>query len=115
MPTERDIGVLVGLLIGEGSFTGDGRRPQVTLRMHVRHRALFDWLMATFPGGRLYGPYHHGGRHYLQWMATGRFLREELTPLLRAHITPALDAHAHSRLAEMCTTYRLDPEGPPGP
>jgi len=33
-------GVVVGLLVGEGHFGGDGRKPQVTVRMHVRHEAL---------------------------------------------------------------------------
>src|SRR5262245_24853141 len=28
------IGFLLGLLVGEGHFGGDGRQPQVTLRMH---------------------------------------------------------------------------------
>ena len=41
-PFER--GVLIGVLIGEGSFGGDGKQPQITLRMHVRHEALFRWL-----------------------------------------------------------------------
>src|SRR5450631_1226275 len=42
-------GVVVGVLIGEGSFGGDGKQPQVTLRMHVRHEALFRWLLERFP------------------------------------------------------------------
>lgn len=71
MATQFEIGYLVGLLVGEGHFGGDGRSPQVTLRMHVRHEAIFRWIERTFPGGRLYGPYDHGGRHYLQWMARG--------------------------------------------
>ncbi len=33
-----------GILVGEGHFGGDGRQPQVTLRMHVDHEALFRWL-----------------------------------------------------------------------
>ena len=61
--TEFDAGFLVGLLVGEGHFGGDGRQPQVTLRMHTDHVAVFEWLMVHVPGGRLYGPYHHGGRH----------------------------------------------------
>ena len=36
----RDEGIVVGLLVGQGHFGGDGRQPQVTLRMHVRHEAL---------------------------------------------------------------------------
>ena len=42
-----DRGVLVGVLIGEGSFGGDGKQPQITLRMHVRHEALFRWLVGA--------------------------------------------------------------------
>ena len=52
----------MGLLIGEGHFGGDGRQPGVTLRMHVRHASLFNWIQETFPGGKLYGPYNHDGR-----------------------------------------------------
>ena len=33
-------GLVLGLLIGGGHFGGDGRQPQVTLRMHVRHEPL---------------------------------------------------------------------------
>ncbi len=47
--SDFDHGFLVGLLIGEGSFGGDGKQPQVTLRMHTRHEALFHWLMGRFP------------------------------------------------------------------
>ena len=55
MPTQFDFGLVVGLLVGEGHFCGDGRQPHVTLRMHVRHQAIFDWLQQTFPGGRVPG------------------------------------------------------------
>ena len=71
MASEYELGLLVGLLVGEGHFGGDGRQPQITLRMHVRHEAMFHWIERTFPGGKLYGPYHHDGRHYYQWMARG--------------------------------------------
>jgi hypothetical protein len=102
-----EIGVLVGVLVGEGHFGGDGRQPHVTLRMHTRHEALFRWIASTF-GGTLYGPYHHGGRSYYQWMARGRFLREELVPLLDDHLTPEVDLWAYERYARMKATYRLE-------
>lgn len=105
MASEHDEGVLVGLLIGEGHFGGDGRQPHVTLRMHVRHEAMFRWLERTFPGGRLYGPYEHGGRRYFQWMARGPFLRDELLPLLQRRVSPRLDAYAHERLRQMIERY----------
>jgi hypothetical protein len=105
MPTQSEVGLLVGLLVGEGHFGGDGRQPQVTLRMHVRHEAIFRWLERTFPGGRLYGPYDHGGRHYLQWMARGTFLRDELAPLLDQFLSPDLDRHSFDRFQLMKTRY----------
>ena len=123
MPTQFDVGFLVGLLVGEGHFGGDGRQAQVTLRMHVRHEAIFQWLERTFPGGRLYGPYHHGGRDYLQWMARGPYLRDELVPLLDRWLSPDLDRHSFDRFQLMKSRYPQAvadpavpgaPTGPPG-
>ena len=105
MPTQFEAGFLVGLLVGEGHFGGDGRQPHVTLRMHVRHEAIFRWLERTFPGGRVYGPYHHGGRDYLQWMARGAFLRDELAPLLDRFLAPSLDRHSFERFQLMKARY----------
>jgi hypothetical protein len=105
MPTQFELGFLVGLLAGEGHFGGDGRQPQVTLRMHVRHEAIFRWLERTFPGGRLYGPYHHDGRDYFQWMARGPFLRDELVPLLDRLLEPSLDGHSFGRYQRMKARY----------
>ena len=101
-----DQGVVVGVLIGEGSFGGDGKQPHVTLRMHVRHEALFRWLVVRFPRTRLYGPYGHGGRSYYQWMARGVALVEDVLPVLEAAGLSELDGHAATRLAEMRERYR---------
>src|SRR5579864_3631268 len=98
-------GVFVGLMVGEASFGGDGRQPQITLRMHVRHEALFRWLIDRFPDTRLYGPYHHGGRSYFQWMARGRALVRDVLPVLEDGLTEALDGHAAERLARMRVRY----------
>lgn len=103
--SEFDRGLLIGLLIGEGHFGGDGRQPQVVLRMHVRHERLFRWLEARFPRARLYGPYHHSGRHYYQWMARGRALVADVLPLLDPDEISVLDAHAGARLVAMCDRY----------
>jgi hypothetical protein len=112
MPTQFDIGFLVGLLVGEGCFGGDGRQAQVTLRMHVRHEAIFRWLERTFPGGRLYGPYHHGGRDYFQWMARGPFLRDELVPILDRWLSPDFDRHSFERFQRMKVRYPQAPTDP---
>jgi hypothetical protein len=99
-------GFLLGLLVGEGHFGGDGRQPQITLRMHVRHEGLFHWLTSTVPGSRLYGPYHHAGRDYYQWMARGDCLRRELVPLIAAH-RHLLDDHTAGRFDAMCARYGI--------
>jgi hypothetical protein len=104
-PSDFDRGLIVGLLIGEGSFGGDGRQPQVTLRMHVRHETLFAWLLERLPGSRLYGPYHHGGRSYYQWMARGPTLVRDLLPLLEQELRPELDGHAAARFGQMRERY----------
>lgn len=103
--SDFDRGVVAGLLVGEGHFGGDGRQPQITLRMHIRHEALFRWLMERFPRTKLYGPYHHGGRSYYQWMARGQALVEDVLPVLEAAVTPDLDAHAAGRIARMREHY----------
>ncbi len=105
--TEFEVGLLVGLLIGEGHFGGDGRQPQVTLRMHTDHERLFRWIERSFPGGKLYGPYHHGGRSYYQWMARGRFLRETLLPILERRLDAGLDGKAFRRFRAMKERYGL--------
>jgi hypothetical protein len=98
-------GLVVGILIGEGSFGGDGKQPQVTLRMHTRHEALFRWLMKRFPRTRLYGPYGHGGRSYYQWMARGTALVADVLPVLEARLDADLDAYAAQRLTDMLEAY----------
>ncbi len=103
--SEFERGVIVGLLVGEGSFGGDGKQPQVTLRMHTRHEALFQWLMQRFPDTRLYGPYNHGGRSYYQWMARGSALVRDILPLLEQELTGELDGHAAARLDTMRERY----------
>jgi hypothetical protein len=103
--SDFDKGFAVGLLVGEGSFGGDGKQPQLTLRMHTRHEAVFRWLMARFPRTRLYGPYTHGGRSYYQWMARGRALVEDVLPLLEERLVEGLDAHAYARFQDMVDRY----------
>jgi hypothetical protein len=106
--TDFETGLFVGLLIGEGHFGGDGRQAQITLRMHTDHEALFRWIEATLPlGGRLYGPYEHGGRRYYQWMARGPYLREVIVPLLDRCLSPTLDTKSWHRFQAMKERYRL--------
>jgi hypothetical protein len=100
------LGFLIGLLVGEGHFGGDGRQPQVTLRMHVKHEKLFRWLERTIPQGKLYGPYNHGGRAYFQWMIRGEPLRGMLVPLIAERLD-WLDDHVAARFLTMCERYGI--------
>lgn len=99
-------GFIIGILVGEGHFGGDGKQPQVTLRMHTHHEKLFLWFLDKFPASKLYGPYHHAGRHYYQWMARGYVLREKVLPLVAKHFH-LLDDHVKSRIMDMCQKYDL--------
>jgi len=99
-------GFFLGLLTGEGHFGGDGRKAQVTLRMHTRHDKLFYWLTEKFPGSKLYGPYNHGGRHYFQWMARGEVLKNEILPIVFKN-WDVIDDYVQGRITEMCTRYKL--------
>ena len=92
-------------MVGEGSFGGDGKQPQITLRMHVRHESIFQWLVDRFPQTRLYGPYHHGGRSYYQWMARGTTLVRDVLPVLDPGVIGELDRHALERLQLMLDRY----------
>jgi hypothetical protein len=108
--SDLDLGFLAGILVGEGHFGGDGRRAQITLRMHTDHAALFEWLVARVPGSRLYGPYDHAGRRYLQWMVRGTALRDRLVPALDRVMTPAHSGRAWERYQRMKDRYGLGSE-----
>jgi hypothetical protein len=105
-PGPREIGFFLGVVTGEGTCGGDGRQPHITIRMHTRHERLFRWLLAVLPGSVLYGPYHHGGRSYYQWMVRGPYLREVVAPLISAN-RDLLDDHTASRFDAMCERYKI--------
>jgi hypothetical protein len=122
MLDDFDRGFFIGLMTGEGSFGGDGKQPQITVRMHVRHEALFRWLTERFPRSKLYGPYDHAGRRYYQWMVRGPALVHDVLPILERHLRPELDGDAAARLRRMQERYaqfiareRLRPAPNPGP
>jgi hypothetical protein len=102
--TDMELGFLLGVLVGEGSFGGDGKQPAITVRMHTRHETLFRRLLAIVPGSRLYGPYNHSGRSYFQWLVRGPALRR-LVPILDEHLVREIDGHASDRYARMKETY----------
>lgn len=105
--TEWEQGLLLGVLIGEGHFGGDGKQPQITVRMHTRHQRLFETLVRLCPGSKLYGPYQHGGRSYYQWMVRGQTLKDTLIPLLDAWPLEQTDGYVYERYQDMKQRYGL--------
>ena len=61
--------------------------------------------MERFPETRLYGPYHHGGRSYYQWMARGTALVRDVLPLLEGRLDRRVDGYAAERFEAMCSRY----------
>jgi hypothetical protein len=106
-PDAAEAALLFGLLIGEGHFGGDGKQPHVVLRLHARHEPLFRWIAARWPQHKLYGPYHHGGRHYFQMMWRGDALRYGLMPWLESFPWERIDPHTYERYRSMKIRYGL--------
>ena len=82
---------------------GSRKSPCECMRDMKSFSAGFLWWS---PALQLYGPYHHGGRNYFQWMTRGKTLREELLPILLRHFD-SIDEHVRNRIQEMTTRYRL--------
>ena len=106
-PDRFESGLLLGILVGSAHFGGDGRQPQITLKMHVRHERLLRRLLALVPTGRLYGPYFHSGRQYFQLMYRGESLRRDLVPLLDALPWQQIDAYSYERYRAMKERYAI--------
>lgn len=71
------LGYAMGLIVGEGSFTGDRRRPCLSVRLHVDNPRPLNHLKLLF-GGRLYGPYQYDGRVSFVWLLRGDDLWDAL-------------------------------------
>lgn len=102
---EYDKGLITGILIGEAAFGGDGRQPQVIVKMHVRSERLMRYLEEMIPGSKLYGPYHHANRHFMQWVVRGEALATHVIPLLDEADLERLDGHVAARYAKMKADY----------
>ena len=67
----------MGLIVGEGSFSGDVRQPSLIVSLHVSDPLPLADLRSVF-GGVIYGPYVHNGRHHRNWVLRGWQLQEAL-------------------------------------
>jgi hypothetical protein len=78
------LGYAMGLIVGEGSFTGDRQQPSLEVKLHRRDVEPLEHLQQQL-GGRIFGPYAHGGRHLYAYMLRGRALKNAL-PILQQHL-----------------------------
>jgi len=72
-----EIAYCMGLIVGEGSFTGDRTNPWLAVKLHARDPQPLQTLRGVF-GGVIYGPYVHNGRHAIVWYLRGWQLVEAL-------------------------------------
>jgi len=78
------LGYAMGLIVGEGSFTGDRQQPSLEVKLHRRDVEPLEHLQRTL-GGRIFGPYARGARNHYAYMLRGQELRAAI-PLIQAHL-----------------------------
>jgi hypothetical protein len=93
-----DIGYIMGLVVGEGSFTHDlpnrrQVRPVLSVKLTAEDRAPLDFIAALL-GGKVYGPYGPHGKTpgnrkpYCVWTLRGSKLLTAI-PLFIRHLPPS--------------------------
>jgi hypothetical protein len=70
----------MGLIVGEGSFTGDREQPALQIRMHRRDLEALEQVQRQL-GGRIFGPYAHAGRNSYVYLLRGGALKIALPVL----------------------------------
>ncbi len=102
--SEFERGVVVGLLIGEGPFGGDGKQPQMTLRMHVRHEAPLSLARGALPASPPLRPLRPRRPQLLPVDGARPALVEDVLPLLEPRRSRRLDAHAAAERCARCAS-----------
>ncbi len=89
------LGYALGLIVGEGSFTGDRRQPSLEVKLHRRDPEPLEHLRRTF-GGKIFGPYARAGRSLFVYMLRGEALRAAL-PILHEHLPDSWKRHQYEQ------------------
>ena len=82
-----DRGYCLGLIVGEGCFTGDRKKPVLAVRLHEDDPEPLYALQRAF-GGHIYGPYNFDGRRSRVWMLCGLDL-EAAVPFFFEYLPPS--------------------------
>jgi hypothetical protein len=96
---EFDVGYIMGLVVGEGSFSSDRQQPLLQIRLHARDPFPLRYI-ADRLGGRVYGPYRHQTRHYFIWLLRGPELRAAV-PLFRQYLPESWKREQFERWLDM--------------
>jgi hypothetical protein len=75
--TEFEVGYLMGLIVGEGSFTGDRKKYRLDINLHESDLQPLI-TVKNLLGGRINGPYEHAGRKFWAYRLESRQLRTHL-------------------------------------
>ena len=67
----------MGLIVGEGCFSGSGSSPALIVALHASDPLPLHDLRSMF-GGKVYGPYVYGIREKRAWVLRGWQLAEAL-------------------------------------
>jgi len=107
-PTQ--VAFLAGLIVGEGSFTGDGKTCTCAVKMSARHEHLLRLVQSWSPLSRLYGPYACAGNRQDQYVIhwRGPALMQLIKDLEAFHLEEYCP-HVYRR---MMTVKALLDEGP---
>jgi hypothetical protein len=74
----------MGLIVGQGSFTGDRSQPSLEVKLHRRDLPPLEHLQGLL-GGRIFGPYAREGRNLYAYMLRGGALKDAL-PIIEEHL-----------------------------
>ncbi len=81
------LGYIMGLIVGEGSFTASGASAVLSVKLHARDPIPLQALREAL-GGLTFGPYLHDRRHYFVYRLTSFELRRAL-PLFDVYLPPS--------------------------
>ena len=101
----------MGLIVGEGSFTGDRQQPSLEVRLHRRDLEPLELLQRTL-GGRIFGPYARGGRNLYVYMLRGRELRAAL-PILQQYLPGSWKRVQYEKWRQKYASFLERPEPSP--
>ena len=103
MSIETDMAFAMGMVVVNGSFTGDNFRPLFDFKAHTRDWQRLEALQLII-GGRIHGPYSHGGRTYGVLHVTGPDLYHA-AQMFEAHLPASFKRDQFLKWRELWSPY----------